>query len=392
MCAYASEGCLSSQNWQSSLLEDLSHVTLTFCVTLFFWFCHFPDTAELEGAERQEAVAELRSPSQALMRTQKGILGPGRRTGSPACLQVSLHFSVILDFNHLWAEARGEAVRRQIRAPGSKMKSLHKLLDGGKSLGTWHSTVPHEDESPVSAFNPNLHPCACIPLSCLLGEGKNLDIISYFHTEWEEWRTSFLDCRLDVVIKVFENMHIYTQYTHIHTNIQKTYKHTHTSTNILKCMHTCFTVYVYKASIDVVGCKVLHDGSCVEGLGLRWAIEKWLDRKVVNHPWLALWWWNGLLDLAGESRSILRALGAYLASVLSLCVFVSAFPFPSAVRWASLSSLMLCTAFCFIPNSAAKWPWTNTCETMSPNQALFACVVNLRYFNTWVGADTYLST
>lgn len=86
---------------------------------------------------------------------------------------------------------------------------------------------------------------------------------------------------------------------------------------------------------------------------------------------LAHWWWNGLLDLAGENRSMLRALGAYLASVLSLCVFVSVFPFLSVISWASLFSRMLCTTLCFvgwIPNRAAKWPWTDTRETMSPNQ------------------------
>lgn len=95
--------------------------------------------------------------------------------------------------------------------------------------------------------------------------------------------------------------------------------------------HTCCTVYVYKVSIAVVGCKLLHEGSCVEGLGLGWAVEKWLDNKVVNHPWVSPLMMEWSVRPCWENRSILRALGTYLASVLSLCVFVSVFPFPSVI-------------------------------------------------------------
>lgn len=131
-----------------------------------------------------------------------------------------------------------------------------------------------------------------------------------------------------------------------HKNTHKTYKHRHISTNILKCIHT----HTHAAQFMYVKFPfLLLNVSCSMKAHV---LKVWVVDGLLKSDWtvglsiirgLAHWWWNGLLDLAGESRSILRALGAYLASLLSLCVFVSAFPFPSAIRWASLFSRMLCT-------------------------------------------------
>lgn len=145
--------------------------------------------------------------------------------------------------------------------------------------------------------------------------------------------------------------------------------HTHTHTHAAQFMYIKFPFLLLNASCSMKA-HVLKVW-VVDGL-LRsdWTVGLSIIRE------LAHWWWNGLLDLAGESRSMLRALGAYLASLLSLCVFVSAFPFPSAIRWASLFSRLLCRGtplYRAIPNPAARWPWTDTCETMSPNQPHLPC-------------------
>lgn len=132
MCAYASEGCLSSQNWltvQPPGEPHPCHVGLTFCVTLFFWSCRFPDTAGLEGAEWQEAVTELQKPEPSPDAYTKGDLKAGDKVlpaGEP----------VFLSHPWLWAEARGEAVRQQSRAPGSQRKSLRgRVFTSSRTVG-----------------------------------------------------------------------------------------------------------------------------------------------------------------------------------------------------------------------------------------------------------------
>lgn len=182
-----------------------------------------------------------------------------------------------------------------------------------------------------------------------------------------------------------------------HKNTHKTYKHTHISTNILKCIHThthC-TVYVYKVSISVVECKLLHEGSCVEGLGRGWAIEKWLDRRVVNHPWVSPlmmeWpirpcWREQVHTVCSWGISCLSSFSVCLCLCLSIpvCHQVSLSVFPHAMHRHSALPYVSPTVQ---PGDLELTPvkqWVQINPTFP--------VVHLRYFNTWVGADTYLST
>lgn len=83
-------------------------------------------------------------------------------------------FSVIFDFDHLWAEARGEAVRG---------KAELQVLRGRVFTGSW--TVGRALE-PGTALPFMKTRAQCLSLTIpprrILGKGKTLDIVSYFHT------------------------------------------------------------------------------------------------------------------------------------------------------------------------------------------------------------------
>lgn len=110
-----------------------------------------------------------------------------------------------------------------------------------------------------------------------------------------------------------------------HKNTRKTYKHTHTSTNILKCMHT----HTHAAQFMYIKFPLLLlDVSCSMKTHV---LKVWVSDGLLKSGWiirlsiirgLAHWWWNGLLDLAGRTGPYCVLLG-HILPLFFLCVSLS---------------------------------------------------------------------